>query len=373
LYFWFETGKLETDKEGVLMNIKTITALLMGMGLCCLSVSAEDLRIESFDHAGQLTFNHITNATSYRVEWAPAPGGPWTNSWAALNYIPAPTDGSVTCSVAMCYRVVAELGIAMALIPGGSNSGTNPLGSGETYADNFYLETYSLTVNPFYMDVTAITKTQWDNVYNWAVANGYIFDNAGSGKDDNHPVHSINWYDAAKWCNARSEREGLPPCYTVSNAVYKTGQFSPDCDFDETGYRLPTIEEWEYAARGGLGSRRFPWGDTITHSNANYLSTTNDDYDESLTQGYHPTYQDFIFPYTAPVGSFAPNGYGLYDMAGNMMTWCWEPQYTTARHTRGGAWNQSAESARCGRVGWNSANQAKNLIGLRAVRTLGAP
>jgi formylglycine-generating enzyme required for sulfatase activity len=177
----------------------------------------------------------------------------------------------------MCYRVIAELGIVMAQIPGGINSGTNPLGSGETYAADYYPETYSLTVDQFYMDVTAITKTQWDNVYNWALAHGYIFDNAGDGDDSNHPVHSINWYDGVKWCNARSEREGLTPCYTVSNAIYRTGQSSPDCDFAASGYRLSTVEEWEYAARGGLGSRRFPWGDTITHSNGNYYSTANDD------------------------------------------------------------------------------------------------
>ena len=353
--------------------MRHIITAMVGLLLCCVNAMAQDFRIESFDHPGQLTFNHITNATSYRVEWAPSPGGPWTNSWEALRYIPAPVSGSVTCSVAMCYRVVAELGIVMAQIPGGSNSGTNPLGTGETYADNFYSETYSLTVDPFYMDVTAITKTQWDNVYHWALDHQYVFDNPGSGKDINHPVHSINRYDAVKWCNARSEKEGLTPCYTVSNTVYKTGQDSPDCDFAETGYRLATVEEWEYAARGGLGSQRFPWGNTITHSNENYYSTTNDAYDVSSTRGFHPTYHVFSMPFTAPAGSFAPNGYGLYDMAGNMMTWCWDPQYTSARHTRGGAWNQWAESVRCGRVNWSVASQANTIIGLRAVRSLGMP
>ncbi|MFO7937365.1 MAG: SUMF1/EgtB/PvdO family nonheme iron enzyme [Kiritimatiellia bacterium] len=354
------------------MKIGYIVTLLAGFMLNCQVASAQSFVIESFDHAGQLTFNQLSNATGYRVEWAPSPNGPWTNTWKNLSYIPAPESGSVTCSVAMCYRVVAEMGIAMTQIPGGVNSGTNPLGSGESY-ESYYPETYALSVDSFYMDVTAVTKSQWDNVYNWAIANGYVFDNTGDSKADNHPVHSINWYDSVKWCNARSEKEGLSPCYTVDSTVYRAGQFNPDCDFTESGYRLPATEEWEYAARGGLGSRRFPRGDTITHSIANYSSSSNYDYDISPTLGYHPSYNDGVYPYTAPVASFDPNGYGLYDMDGNMMTWCWEPQYTTARHIRGGAWNQLAEALRCGRISWNLADEAKNIIGLRAVRSIATP
>ncbi len=142
----------------------------------------------------------------------------------------------------------------MVRIPGGTNSGSDDFGA------------YSLTVSSFYMDRTKVTKAQWDRVYNWAVSHGYSFDNAGSGKASNHPVQNVNWYDCVKWCNARSEMEGKTPCYNLSTW---------SCDFNANGYRLPTSDEWEYAARGGLSGKRFPWGDTITHSQANYYSSSS--------------------------------------------------------------------------------------------------
>jgi formylglycine-generating enzyme required for sulfatase activity len=143
-------------------------------------------------------------------------------------------------------------------------------------------------------------------------------------KGAKHPVFFISWYAMVKWCNARSEKESLVPCYTVSGSTYKTGYSAPDCNWNASGYRLPTEAEWEKAARGGLSNKRFPWGDTITHSQANYYSSTSYAYDVSPTRGYHPTYDDGVIPYTSPVGSFPANGYGLYDMAGNLWEWCWD-------------------------------------------------
>jgi hypothetical protein len=85
-----------------------IVAGVLGLGLLA-ACQAADLMIQSFDGAGQLVFNTLSNATNYSVEWAPSPAGPWTNRWAPPAHIPAVQTGSVTCAVPMCFRVVATL------------------------------------------------------------------------------------------------------------------------------------------------------------------------------------------------------------------------------------------------------------------------
>ena len=138
--------------------------------------------------------------------------------------------------------------------------------------------------------------------------------NKGGRNMSNDPIMCVSWYGAVAYCNWRSQQEGKESCYNLSTW---------ECDFTKNGYRLPTEAEWEYAARGGLSGKRFPWGDTITHSQANYISDSSYPYDISPTRGYHPVWSsDGIPPYTSPVGSFAANGYGLYNMADNATEWC---------------------------------------------------
>jgi sulfatase modifying factor 1 len=283
----------------------------------------------------------------------------------------------VICLLTACGKEVSPVAVItkdatldMVLIPAGSFDMGDTFNEGESHE----LPVHSVFVSAFFMDKYEITKEKWDEVYNWAIANGYSFDKAGSGKAANHPVQTITWYDCVKWCNARSEKEGKTPCYYTSSSkttMYKTGQVNISNDWvswDANGYRLPTEAEWEKAARGGAAGHRFPWtdADTITHSRANYYSDSSYSYDVSPTRGFHPDYDTGSHPYTSPVGSFAPNGYDLYDMAGNVYEWCWDwhdsgyygsspgsdpdprgPSSGTSRLLRGGSWDYLAYISRC--------------------------
>jgi formylglycine-generating enzyme required for sulfatase activity len=253
----------------------------------------------------------------------------------------------------------------MALIPAG------PFEMGDSFNEGSGVElpVHTVYVSAFYADKLEVTRDRWDEVYVWAINNGYTFDHPGSAKAVNHPVHSLNWYDGVKWCNARSERDGLVPAYYTSAAqttVYKTGWVDVQNDWVKwnSGYRLPTEAEWEKAARGGLSRRRFPWGDTISHSDGNYYSRDLEAYDVSVTRGFHPGWVlDGILPFTSIAGSFPTNDYGLYDIVGNVSEWCWDwvsptyysnspkadphgPTSGVYRILRGGSWKEIAVGSR---------------------------
>ena len=330
-----------------------LPALLLSMAVTI--GRSEEFAIKSFDGTGRLTFNEISTATVYRVEWAPTPAGPWTNFTAAafaMDAIVAKGSGIVTCSVPMCYRVVATVAstavpVGMVLIPSGTNIGSDP-----------YFGDYSLTnLAAFYMDATEVTKAKWDEVNAWAEMNGYSV-SIGFGKASDHPVHSVSWYDCVSWCNARSAMEGRTPCYNLNDW---------SCNFSANGYRLPTYTEWEYAARGGLSGKHFPWGDTIDHTLANYYGQPSVyAYDQGY-EGYDTRYATGLTPYTSPVGAFPANGYGLYDMAGNVWEWCNDELTSSARPLRGGSWLHYAEHACCRFAYAKLQYDTFHYVGFRAV------
>lgn len=270
------------------------------------------------------------------------------------------------------------------LIPGGTfMMGDQSPAPGDGDFDE--LPVHIVNVSPFLLQTKETTAAEWDSVRNWALLHGYTFANTGAGKAANHPVHSVNWFDVVKWCNARSQQESLIPCYYSGAAVYMTGEDSTiTCDFTKNGYRLPTEAEWEHAARGGSATR-FPWGNTITHTMANYRSSSDYLYDASQTRSYHPDYETGSQPFTAPVGSFAPNANGLHDMTGNIWEWCWDwwdgnyyaasplanphgPASGSSRILRGGSWYEDAFYCRVAFRNGSFPSESYDDVGFRPVR-----
>jgi formylglycine-generating enzyme required for sulfatase activity len=138
---------------------------------------------------------------------------------------------------------------------------------------------------PFYMGKYLVTQSQWRTV---------MGKNPSYFKGEENPVETVSWTDAVEFCKKLSAKEGVT-------------------------YRLPTEAEWEYACRAGT-TTPFYFGGTLSTEEANY--------DGDYTYGNGREGKDR--QETTPVGSFAPNAFGLYDMHGNLLEWCqdrFEPDY----------------------------------------------
>jgi sulfatase modifying factor 1 len=244
-----------------------------------------------------------------------------------------------------------------------------------------------VTISGFLMDSAPVTGGQWSLIAEgYAQSHGYTFDNGGVVKSGSYPMQNVNWYDAVKWCNARSENEGASPVYfsdAAFSTVYRSGHTAPYIKPGANGYRLPTEAEWEIAARGGLSGVRFPLSNTVSQAQANYWSCNDTNKCGPLAYDLGPP---GLRGTTTLVGSFPPNGYGLFDMAGNVSEWCWDwydPNYYNTQITsdpqgpvsgttcvwRGGSYADTASVLRCAYRGNLDPLQGQYYdIGFRCVR-----
>ena len=379
--------------------MKHITFVFLLFVITTTVVSAENPMITSYNPYGEISWTNSVDANArYRVEWASELDSTWTPlagaGGAEFRGIEASTNTSFSEEVPMFFRVSTITNIPptnMVLIPSGTFAMGDPFDEGSS-AERPVHDVY---IDAFWMGRHEVTHEEWQPVYEWATNNAYDFTYSGSTKGTYHPVHTITWYDAVKWCNAKSEMENRTPCYYTVNmaTVYRSGQVNISIDrvlWQGDGYRLPTEAEWEHAARGGKSGKRFSWGNTISFSQANYDSWWQNgspyyEYDHAYTNGYHPAFDDGSDPRSSPIGQFAPNAYGLYDMIGNMREWCWDWYSTTyyssstnvnpkgpdviavSRSARGGSWSGNAYYCRTARRSAYQPNLAYTGVSFRYV------
>lgn len=244
---------------------------------------------------------------------------------------------------------------------------------------------HTVKVAAFQLSRTDVSFREWRTVKTWAEKNGYDFANPGAAKRDDHPVTQINWYDALKWCNARSEMEGLAPFYYTSDsrnpsAVYRRGQIKIGdkmLNWESAGYRLPTETEWERAAKANTPQNRYPCGKQISHRQAVFTDEVENAATHKTFSVGHPVFQDG----TAPVRTYYNNG--LYNMAGNVWQWCWDafkaypdypedgppfPDGPDQRVIRGGSWKGRAWDCRSSRRGRMTPEDIDDAVGFRVAR-----
>jgi formylglycine-generating enzyme required for sulfatase activity len=216
---------------------------------------------------------------------------------------------------------------------------------------------HTVSISPFYIGKTDVTVQQFCDYLNSALLESVIRIDSGlvylaSGKDilfqtrqadqysrigwdgskfsvlndrGNHPVTSVMWYGAVAYCNWLSKKDGYQVCYNATTW---------ECDFTKNGYRLPTEAEWEFAARGGNYNPYlvYPYGNDLDKTKSN-IPNSGDPFESGplpqttpvgFYNGQLQNKSDYGWPGNQDTyqTSDGANGYGLYDMAGNVWQWC---------------------------------------------------
>ena len=250
------------------------------------------------------------------------------------------------------FAVITKSGVEMVALPGGEFL------MGDDHGNPDEAPAHKVKISAFLMDKFEVTHELF--------AKAQLPDPSHWQENPRTPVERVRWRDAKRYCNERSLLENLEPCYNE-----KTPEW--DCDYAADGYRLPTEAEWEYAARAGNeGAYDFGTADKLRQ-----YAWLKDNADER----------------THPVGQKKPNGFGIYDLYGNVSEWCedvYSPTYyaqsaqvdpqgppnpgkDVKRVIRGGSWRSSPEqcrvTARQGeRTGDTDACFSTDYCGFRCVR-----
>lgn len=249
------------------------------------------------------------------------------------------------------------------LIKGGSFQ----MGSPESEAWRSADETqHAVTVRDFYMSKYELTQKEYEEI---------MGNNPSNFRADNLPVENISWLDAVAYCNARSEKDGLNPVYTID------GQ-NVSWDRSANGYRLPTESEWEYACRAGT-TTPFYMENSPSAEEANYYGHYPYEIeDHYFSQGNLEVKPGKYRQTTVPVDNFSENPYGLYNMHGNVSEWVWDyygeyptdaqtdpagPSAGTLRVYRGGGWNDFAKNMRSAYRATLEQNKGSFNLGMRLV------
>ena len=259
-------------------------------------------------------------------------------------------------------------------------AGTFQMGCNKGYYDSKPAHEVTIT-KPFYMGKYEVTQAEYKKYGSY----GTISPSSSKGKGDKYPAYIVSWYNALVYCNKRSMEEGLTPCYSINDSTnpddweLPTGVADPlcdtwdaaTCDWNANGYRLPTEAEWEYAARAG--------DDTVVGLTYSGTSDVN-------KLGEYAWYKDNSNSTTHEVGTKLPNAFGLFDMSGNVMEWCWnwctdgydttteggnDPTGASAgsgRVCRGGAYYGDSSCAVSYRYDLNPYGSLYDYVGLRLVR-----
>ena len=234
------------------------------------------------------------------------------------------------------------------------NAGTVLVGDDSTLQDE--QPSHSVSTSEYFIDVYEVHIWHWEKVATWAEDNGYEFSQdeepnptiwkrrkAGPGWYQDRssllfPMNMANWYDAVKWCNARSELEGRIPVYyedANKTVVYRSGEIdltNENVNWEGSGYRLPTEVEWVRAARGdaSTSSQDYSWGNSFLNGAMANYSKSGDPFDDASTPvGYFDGRQDINASENSRGGeSTSPSNivssFGLYDITGNVSEWCWD-------------------------------------------------